>query len=618
MPSRTAVSWLAMLALVAGDAAAGTKKKPRREPIAAAADREPATDRDVTPAQRPALTIAHTRPMLGNVERQLSLELPITSIDPVVRILPAGIGIEIDVRAPVADVQAAIASAIETAPESWKIDARAVLGGTRARIVHRERNIAVAVGRAQGRVLVAFGALGEDARLRAFADAVRLPLPEPGELGADLEVWQDAERTVATAELSEAKRRWERLADVPQLADLAMLRIAELYIVSGHVNEALAQLRAVSRRFPRSSGAALARLDVLHLEALTGTGRADPDQVDVAAAVVDRASFEPFAAVRAAMVLREIGEHELALRHLPDPATLPPQWRREATALDEDLVASTVAAPALRGDPRATAIHYLRWGARLAGHPDSDRIDDIVADAHAALGLHARAVPLLRGRLRGMPDSVDEADIVARLAHAYRMLGDRVRAHEALDFQIAAHPGTPGLVAELRAEVIATARANGLATARARIGELRSRTTDADVHAALTTVAADIAEAWGSPAQIVQALSAMARDGWDEPEARAQAFAIALARAGRSIEAAPLLRAWIDRTADPDARDRLSYHLALCERALGHTADADRILGRIAIDGTRWGLVARARLREQTLAQTVATLAPPAPTETTP
>jgi hypothetical protein len=96
----------------------------------------------------------------------------------------------------------------------------------------------------------------------------------------------------------------------------------------------------------------------------------------------------------------------------------------------------------------------------------------------------------------------------------------------------------------------------------------------------------------------------------DSDPARAQSFAIALARAGRADEAAPRLRAWIDRTADAEARDRLSYHLALCEIALGHREDADRILGRIAIDGTRWGLVARARLREETLARTVAALEP--------
>jgi hypothetical protein len=162
----------------------------------------------------------------------------------------------------------------------------------------------------------------------------------------------------------------------------------------------------------------------------------------------------------------------------------------------------------------------------------------------------------------------------------------------------------------LRAEVIALAASSGLAAARARIDELRRRTDDQALHGMLTTLAADVAEAWGTPAQIVQALSTMTRDGWDDSTTRPQAFAVALARAGRAAEAAPLLRAWIDRTADPEARDRLTYHLALCELALGHHADADRILGRIAIDGTRWGLVARARLREQALRRTVAALAP--------
>lgn len=598
MAFRAAVLCL-VLALVASNAIA--RPKSVRQSVEAPA---------IVAERAAVLPIAAMRPRLGNVERQLVLALPRTDADANVRVLPAALGLEIDVPAPLADVRAALAAAIETAPDSWRTDAREVLGGTRARIVHRERSIAVAVGRVDGRIVVAFGALGEDARLRAFADAVRLPMPEPLELGADLEVWQDAERSIATGELTEAKRRWERLLDVPQLADLAALRIAELYVASGHVNEALAQLRAVSRRFPRSSGAAIARIDVLHLEALTGGGRAEPEQVDVAAVIVDRPAFEPFAAVRAAMVLAEIGEHELALRRLPDPAALPPAWRRAATILGEDFVASTIAGPALHGDLRRTAIHHLRWGARLEGHADRDRIEEIVAAAYTALGLHDRAVPLLRARLRDMPDAAEEADVVGRLAHGYRMLGDRVRAHEALDFQIAAHPRAPALVPEMRAEVIATASASGLAAARARIAELRARTNDTAMHAALATVAADVAEAWGTPAQIVQALSAMARDGWDAPEARAQSFAIALARAGRADEAAPLLRRWIDRTADPEARDRLSYHLALCEIALGHALDADRILGRIAMDGTRWGLVARARLREEMLARTVAGLEP--------
>ena len=357
MLSRAAVCCLTVLALVGSDA--GARPKGGRSVVVPAAATAP------TSSRAGALVIAPQRPRLANVEHQLVLELPSTERDATVRLLPAALGVEIDVQAPLADVRAAITSAIETGPDAWHVDAREIMGGTRARIVHRDRSIAAVVGRADGRIVIAFGALGEDARLRAFADAIRLPLPEPAELGADLEVWQDAERSIAAGELPEAKRRWERLADVPKLADLAALRIAELYIASGHVNESLAQLRAVSRRFPRSTGAALARIDVLHLEALTGLARAEPEQVDVAAAVVDRAAFEPFTAVRAAMVLTELGEHELALNHLPDPAGLPPAWRGPATSLGEDLVASTIVAPALRGDPRGTAIHHLRWSGRV-------------------------------------------------------------------------------------------------------------------------------------------------------------------------------------------------------------------------------------------------------------
>lgn len=602
MLSRAALGCLTVLALVASDAGARPKGGRSTATTTATATAAP------TSRRAGALAISPARPRLANVERQLVLELPATDRDASVRLLPAALGVELDVEAPLAEVRAAIASAIESGPDAWHVDAREILGGTRARIVHRDRGIAASVGRADGRIVVAFGALGEEARLRSFAEAVRLPLPEPAELGADLEVWQDAERSIASGELPEAKRRWERLADQPKLADLAALRIAELYIASGHVNEALAQLRAVSRRFPRSTGAALARLDVLHLEALTGLAHAEPEQVDIAAASVDRPAFEAFTAMRAAMVLVELGEHELALRHLPDPAVLPSAWRGPAAALGEDLVASTIVAPVLRGDARGTAIHHVRWSGRVERHADRDRILDVVAEAYTSLGLYDRAVPLLRARLRELPDAIDEADVVGRLAHGYRMLGDRVRAHEALDFQIAAHPRAPGLVPELRAEVIATASADGLVAARGRLREMKERTTDTDVHAAVATLGVDVAEAWGTPAQIVQALSGMTAE---MDPARAQSFAIALARAGRAAEAAPRLREWIDRTADPEARDRLSYHLALCEIALGHRDDADRILGRIAIDGTRWGLVARARIREEMLARTVAALEPP-------
>jgi len=596
-----------MLAL-ATDAEARGRTRLRMVPIERP---EPPDAAPVVAPRTGAIPIMDQRPALSTVDRQLTVALPILpgADVPTLRLLPAAIGFELDVAATPDELHGRLAAAVEQSGDLWRIDVRPVLGGARARVVHRERTVAVAAGRGPTEVVVVFGAMGEDARLRAFADAVRLPLPEPTELGANLEVWQDAERTVAAGELTEAKRRWERLLELPQLADLAALRIAELYVASGHVNEALAQLRSVSRRYPRTAGAALARLDVLHLESLLGTGHPDAEQVDVAAVIVDRPAFEPFAALRAAMVLRGLGEYELALRRLPEATRLPASWRHAATMLREDLVALAIAAPALRGDARRTAVHHLRWGERLEQHADRDRIEDVVAEAYAALGLFDRAVPLLKQRLRALPGPVDEADVVGRLAHAYRMLGDRVRAREALQFQIAAHPRSPGLVPELRADIIALAETSGIAAARARIAELQRGTRDVRVRTALDVIAADVTEAWGTPAQIVQALSTMRGDD-DDPTERAQAFAIALARAGRAEEAAPLLRAWIDRTAAPEARDRLTYHLASCELALGRPQDAERMLARIAIDGTRWGLVARARLRERALAKTVAALSP--------
>src|SRR5262249_53313466 len=161
-------------------------------------------------------------------------------------------------------------------------------------------------------------------------DDIMRPMPEPTELGAELEVWQEAERVTMAGDLPEARRRWERLVGVPRFADLATVRIAELYVASGHVNEALSRLRGVSRGYPRSTGAALARLDVLQLEAITGLGVAAPEQVDIAVDAVERHGFGAYARLRAAAVLRELDAPALALERMPTVDTLPEEWHAPA------------------------------------------------------------------------------------------------------------------------------------------------------------------------------------------------------------------------------------------------------------------------------------------------
>ncbi|MBC8067051.1 MAG: hypothetical protein IAG13_01860 [Deltaproteobacteria bacterium] len=272
-----------------------------------------------------------------------------------------------------------------------------------------------------------------------------------------------------------------------------------------------------------------------------------------------------------------------------------------------------MAAPALRGDPRATAIHWAAWSAQLDQHGDRDAIVDVVAAAHERLGLFETALPLLQGRLRDQPGAVDEADVVGRMAHAYRMLGDEPRAREAIDFQLATHEGAPGLTDDIAAIATTMAARDGFLTARAWLAGLRQRANDPTLVRALHRSEIELALGWGTPAQIVQSLSAMpeiASEPTLEP-ARVRdrhELAVALVRAGRHAEAVGPLRGLIDRTSDPQERDRLAYHLAVAELAQGHEADAVRILERIAGDGTRWGLVARARLHERRLEAALAVL----------
>lgn len=593
-------------ALVLGAGHPASARQPRRAPAVAPAVQAPARPGD-------PIAVGSVRPQLHGVLRQVELALPVPPRSvPVVRGLVGQIGVEIDVMLP----PKALSEAIDGIEDPWRVETRAIVGGTRITIVHPQRTVAIAAGRHDGAVLVAFGASDEQGRLRAFADDIMRPLPEPSELGAELEVWQEAERATASGDLPEARRRWERLVGVPRFADLATFRIAELYVASGHVNEALSQLRGVSRGYPRSTGAALARLDVLQLEAITGIGEPALEQVDIAADAVERPGYAAYARLRAAAVLRELDAPALALQRMPKDDDLPAAWRMPASALREDLLGLALAAPALRGDPRTAAIHWYAWSDQLGEHGRREAIVDAVAAAHERLALFDVALPLLQTRLRGGLDAVDEADVVGRMTHAYRMLGDEPRAAEAIDFQLASHPSAPGLLDEIRASAITLAERDGFPTARARLDELRAVTKDAQVLAALQRTEIELALGWGTPAQIVQSLSvvspapASANEPTLDPVVRRDRheLAVALVRAGRHADAVGPLRAEIDRTADPQERDRLAYHLALAELELGHEADAVRILERIANDGTRWGLVARARLHERRLAAAVATL----------
>ncbi len=541
--------------------------------------------------------------------RAHSLTLPAAST-PRIELLPGGVGLLIDLRLVpgLGDAATLIRSVGEAVVEPWTLQSRPIEGGVRLRIVNPTGTVIARAARRAGTIVVSYGTRDSDARLHELAGALQLPMPEPPDLGADLEVWQDAERVTASGELEDAKHLWERLTASGPVADLAAVRIAELYAISGHINEALNRLRGVARDYPRTVGAAIARLDLLHLEFIIGEGTPTVEQIEVATATIDRASFAAFAELRAAMLLRELGESDLALARMPTPDALPPAWRLPAEQLRQDLVALAIAAPVVLGDPRGTAVAHVAWGDRIGKHLGRDRLLDQIAEAYSTLGLFDRALPLLQERLRSGPVGVEEADIVERIAIGFQRQGDHARAREAVEFQLVNHPAAPQLIETIRALTIERAK-NAFEEGRAEVARLRKRSASRALAAALDRLDAELALAWGTPSQQSAALSRLEQAAITQGRAPddfgsglAGELGVALARSGRSKEAGVRLRALIDRTADAEARDRLAYHLAHAELALGHTADAERILQRIAGNGTRWGQVARVRLAERRLA----------------
>jgi hypothetical protein len=558
-------------------------------------------------------------PHVVGVQREMTLELPTGGAPATVRKLPGALGFEVELATPPKQV-AALLDAID-AP--WHVDVRALEHGVRIRVAHPHPGVSFATAERDGKLRIAFGAADEQTRLRAFAAIVQMPLPEPEDLGAELEAWQDAEDSVRRGEMAEAKRRWERLAEVPRLADLAALRVAELYAATGHINEALAQLRGVSSRHPRSAGAAIARIDVLHLEALTGMGTPTTAQIDVATAVVERPGFAAFAKVRAAMVLRDLGDAQAALARLPEPSSLSVAWREPTEALRQDLVALTLVGPMLQGDRRGTAIHWALWADRRGELTEEQAITDMVSEAHEALGLFDVALPLLQARLRTTPLASAEADLVGRVAHAYRMTGDVERASFAVEFQSETHADAPGLATELTALAVTRCERDGLAPTRTWLAGVRKRAGSAALSRAIDTLDGELLLGWGTPAQIVHSFGGDASHASSRPmptdpattdaEAltrtrRAHALAVSLVRVGRHAEATDMLRSLAGRTADPGERDRLAYYLGVAEHALGNTDDAHTIFTHISTHGTTFGQLAIARLQEQRLATAVATL----------
>lgn len=544
---------------------------------------------------------AESKIPLGGVERIFRLELGPTPTSPVVRYLPGRVGFQVDLAAEPETLR----SAVEALARPYVVSVEPSESGARVRVVHRNDTVrAQTVSDPRSKqVAIEFGSRSEDSRLRVLASYIRRPLPEPSDLGAYLELWQDAERATGDGELEQAKRLWEKLQQTSHLDDLAALRVAQLYLISGHVNEAAARLRQVSRRYPRSTGASLARLDLLHVETVTGIQRATLDQIDQAAESIDRRQFEAYARIRAALILDELGETALALLRLPEPASLPAVWQGPAELEQHRILERAITLPVWTGDPLGTIAAWSAWSERTTEHPRRSEIVDSVIEAHARVGLFDPIIHLVRARLRELPAAIDEGMLVVRLAQAYHQQKDLFRQAEVLAFALTKHPRCPELPALLRGYAIQAQAKEGLQAARARLATLRG-IADGPLQHTLGELDVDLVLAYADASAQAQALTELQKLGFADPARREPELALALARAGRPGDAAPLLRKWIGRTTDPEARDKLSYNLAMAELALGHASDAEKIMHLLTSAGTHYGLIARTYLRSREL-QTV-------------
>ncbi|GEM_PF-4143415 len=564
-----------------------------------------------TLAASPAGAAIPWRPLDG-VEREVRLEFPIArgSTRSHVRQLPGERTLQIDLTGDPAKIE----QAARQIPDEFVLRLTPLEHGLRVRISHSSRPLSVQEPRRhpQGLHRLSFGALSEETRLRNLAERVRYPIPPPKNLGARLELWQEAEQATYEGRLEQAKRLWTKIAEERDLRDLAQCRMAELYVMSGHINEAKSRLREVARNNPRSSGAALARLTALNIDTIIGEGDPTYDQVMIAAAAGNRARYGAFAWLRATHVLSDLGAPDLALHHFPRIEQLPPRWQEAAKIERDRIVSASIGWPGSTSRPLDTAVRYAAWESLTSDHVERDSLRDLVADAYIQLGLYELAIPLLRDQLTRIPAAQEEARIVALLAIAYHGEEKSDHEREVLHFLVAKHPDVPGLHRSLKEFALSNLLDSGIDHARHQLAELRASANNKTTLRTLFSIEIELAQGWGTTAQQVQALEQMQKIGFDDPNIRSPALAIALAESGRYADAAPRLRAWISRTTDPERRDKMGYLLAQAEFSLKNDADGQRILDELATHGTQWGLVARARIRERALRQVIESLEPSA------
>lgn len=538
----------------------------------------------------------------------LYLELESGSPAPDIKVLPGGQALVFDVATP----PKALRAQLEVLPDGLQHRTRATESGTRVWLHHADRPL-----RFEQRVErngrkrtfhLAVGAWSEAQRLRDLGQRVRLGTPAPRNLGANLELWNEAQAATAKGELQLAKRLWEKVFAVGALRNLAALRIADLYIVSGHVNEAISRLRNVSRNFPRSPGAALARLSMLELQAIIGEGSPTTEQAEIAAASVSGLRYPPFARYRASEVMAQLGARDEALAHFPEIRRLPPVWQKRAKATAEKLYALLVLTPSLQGLAMEAATQYEAWYSQFEDHPALDVIEAEVGEAYLRLGMFEAAARILRDRLRRFPTPVEEAQIVTDLATAYDATKDLERHREVVAFQLLRHRDHPAITDMIRSLAFREYEDHGLATALVRLDEALAALRNRDFVRSVLATKLDLVEAYGTPAQTIADTERMRAVGFDDEPKRSRALALALAAEGRHAEAIELLRAWVDRTTDPERRDELAYALARSEAAIGNNEAADAIVERLSQRSTRWGLVARTWQHERLLDDLVVAL----------
>lgn len=511
--------------------------------------------------------------------------------------LPGRRGLEVDLPLPAETIN----EALRTLPEELEYSLEPLEHGHRLRIVHHTAELRWSARLRGGTYKVRVGPESEETRLRKLAARVQQPIPIPANLGPLLELWQDAERATSDGDLAMARRLWEKLAEHPAHRDLARLRLADLFVISGHVNEALVRLRSVSRDHPRSTGAALARITSLQLEAITGLGAPKPAQVVLAATSGDRSFYEAFTWMRSTEVFVLLDAADRGLHFFPEDERFPAPLASAAKQERERLLAAAVGVPAIFGDHVEAIVQYEAWQSRLEGHPARAQIEMEIATAYLNAGLPRPAIALLRAGLSARPSSREEARIIDQLIDAYHQLDELEHEQEVLMFQLRQHPNAPGLVARVRDFGLGSRRMHGIEMTLARLDKLLAAAPNNRVRRAVLTTNADLCMAWGSQAQQTRALERLRDVGFDDEATRAPALALALSRVGRRAEAIPMLRAWIARTTDAELRDEMGYELALAELQDGNTADGEKILRTLSSHATHWGRVARARLRERGL-----------------